>query len=44
MVAKKQESVAAPDGYLVMVSPFGIETTVPEDIKYKLLESGYAEK
>lgn len=38
--------VEAPkrEGYTVVVSPFGVETTVPDEIRQVLFDSGYKEK
>ena len=45
MPAKKADSPAVEAGYSVVVAPFtGAETTVPDDIKKVLIESGYTEK
>ena len=33
----------ADEGYTVLVSPTGFVTTVPDDIKDRLIESGYTE-
>lgn len=48
MVTKKSdinEAAAEPEkGYALLVSPFGIETTVPDSIKGALLDSGYTAK
>lgn len=44
MPAAKKNAAAAPDGYTVVVSPTGDETTVPDEIKDRLIESGYTVK
>ena len=44
---KKETSEAsaptADEGYSVLTSPLGFKTTVPDDIKDRLIESGYTE-
>lgn len=45
MVAKRTEPKSdVPDGYTLVVSPFGAESTVPDAIRDALVESGYTVK
>lgn len=41
---KKAEKVETPEGYTLVVSPLGSETTVPDGILEVLIESGYTKK
>ena len=43
MVAAKKTEKKVEEGYTTLISPTGFVTTVPDDIKDVLIDSGYTE-
>ena len=39
----EEVATKADEGYTVLTSPLGFKTSVPDDIKDRLIESGYTE-